>query len=312
MSLGANSAQPRGPLARYQADVYSQGGEDGVIAEVLRRIGATADGDRWCAEVGAWDGVHWSNTARLIREDAYRAVLIEGDAGRAAALGEAHPGRNVVGIHALVTTNGSMGLDSLLAATDIPEEFDLLSIDIDGCDYYVWQAMRRYRPKVVVIEYNPTVPNPVVWVQPDDSGVQQGCSAAALVELGSRKGYALAAATMSNLIFVLADHAVAVLGDERLTLDDVRDDSGSRVFVFAGYDGSVHTSQPVELPWLGAVTVPSSRLQPLPAPLRHFYGGGGGWRRVRYGLAIAWISPAVLVRRLRRPPGKDRQEHQKD
>lgn len=310
MSLGANWARPRGPLARYQRDIYSQGGEDGVIAEVLRRIGATVDVNRWCAEVGAWDGVHWSNTARLIREDAYRAVLIEGNAGRAAALGEAHPGRNVVGIHALVGANGPMGLDSLLAATDIPEEFDLLSIDIDGCDYYVWQGMQRYRPRVVVIEYNPTVPNPVVWVQPDDSSVQQGCSAAALVELGSRKGYALVAATMSNLIFVLEDHASAVLGEARLSLDDVRDDSDSRVFVFAGYDGSVHTSRPFELPWLGAVTVPSSRLQPLPAPLRHFYGGGGGWRRVRYGLAIAWISPVALARRLRGAPIHNRAERQ--
>ena len=70
------------PLSEFAANTYSQYGEDGILAECLRRISKVAELDRWCAEFGAWDGVHLSNTCRLIREDGYSAVLIEGDPDR--------------------------------------------------------------------------------------------------------------------------------------------------------------------------------------------------------------------------------------
>jgi hypothetical protein len=65
------------PLAQYASDTYSQFGEDGIIAECLSRISAVAPLNKWCVEFGAWDGVHLSNTCRLIREEGYSAVLVE-------------------------------------------------------------------------------------------------------------------------------------------------------------------------------------------------------------------------------------------
>lgn len=288
----------RGPLAEYASDTYSQFGEDGIIAEVLNRIEARTTLDRWCVEVGAWDGVHLSNTARLIREDDYCGVLVEGDPQRALALNSAHPRRKVIGIHAMVGAEGTGSLNAILPRTVLPREFDLLSIDIDGNDFHVWRAMTHFEPKVVVIEFNPTVPNSVIWVQENEVGLRQGCSPAALVELGHHKGYQPVATTATNLIFVRNDLAAAVVGPTPLMLDDVRDDTEVRVYIFAGYDGTIHTSRPMAVPWLGHLEIPSSKLQSLPRTLRHFYGGGGGWPWVRYGLAMAWVNPKAATRRV--------------
>jgi hypothetical protein len=64
------------PLAAYSKNIYSQCGEDGIIEEILTRIGRVLPSDNWCVEFGAWDGVQWSNTCNLIRNKADRAVLI--------------------------------------------------------------------------------------------------------------------------------------------------------------------------------------------------------------------------------------------
>jgi hypothetical protein len=66
-------------LEEFRSNTYSQAGEDGLISEILSRISTSYDIDHWCCEFGAWDGLYLSNTARLIREDKYNAILIEGD-----------------------------------------------------------------------------------------------------------------------------------------------------------------------------------------------------------------------------------------
>ena len=63
-------------LLEHSRNVHSQCGEDGVLQEILRLL---PDRDQWCVEFGAWDGKHLSNTCRLIEEEHYHAVLIEGN-----------------------------------------------------------------------------------------------------------------------------------------------------------------------------------------------------------------------------------------
>src|SRR5258707_3317066 len=63
-------------LLQHCRDVHSQSGEDGVIAKCLEILPAR---DRWCVEFGAWDGLHLSNTANLLLNGGYSAVLIEAD-----------------------------------------------------------------------------------------------------------------------------------------------------------------------------------------------------------------------------------------
>src|SRR5450631_2050388 len=102
------------PLAKFERNVYSQFGEDGLIEEILLRISGGHELSRWCVEFGAWNGVFLSNTCRLIREDGYRAVLIEPVPQRFAELCENFPDDHVVKLQSFVETAGENSLDSLL------------------------------------------------------------------------------------------------------------------------------------------------------------------------------------------------------
>ena len=82
-------------------------------------------------------------------------------------------------------------------------QIDVLSIDIDGYDYHVWDAVQDYRPRIVIIEYNPSIPNDIIAINPHREDIFTGSSAAALVELGRKKGYSLIAVTQTNLLFVV-------------------------------------------------------------------------------------------------------------
>lgn len=62
---------------------------------------------------------------------------------------------------------------STAIATD---EFGVLSIDVDGCDYWIWDSLKTLNPAVIVIEHNPTIPNHVLYVQAKDTEVRQGSS----------------------------------------------------------------------------------------------------------------------------------------
>jgi hypothetical protein len=96
----------------------------------------------------------------------------------------------------------------------VPEEFDVLSIDIDSNDHQVWDALRRYRPRLVVIEYNPFVPSSAQWVRPYDAsrswdpmGIEFGASLKAFENLGRELGYSLVGCdiTGSDAFFVRSD-----------------------------------------------------------------------------------------------------------
>jgi hypothetical protein len=126
-------------LLEHASDTFSQNGEDGVIAKILSLLDSR---DHWCVEFGAWDGVHLSNVRRLILEEGYSAVLIEGDRAKFAELRHNYAGNErVVPLNAMVGFQGEEGLDGILAPYPIPETFDFLSIDIDGNDYHVWRAI---------------------------------------------------------------------------------------------------------------------------------------------------------------------------
>ncbi|MSW20351.1 MAG: hypothetical protein F2873_05590 [Actinobacteria bacterium] len=261
-------------LASHARNVHSQFGEDGMIDEMLNRIG-DEHLTKWCVEFGAWDGVHLSNTCNLIRSRGYSAVLIEGDPAKAAAIAQNHPTPSVLTRIAMVQCEGPDTLDNILAGTPIPERFDLLSIDIDGADYWILESLRRYRPLIIVIEYNPSIPNAVHFVQERSTAVQRGSSARAILELAMERGYRLAATTTANLLLVHEEHAESVLDAETVAasagsdavalLDSLR--AHDPVYAFALFDGTVCTSRRVTLNWHGT-TLPSTELYRVPRPFR--------------------------------------------
>lgn len=258
-------------LNEFAANVNSQSGEDGIIEKVLEVL---TENNHWCVEFGAWDGIHLSNTYNLIANKGYSAVLIEGDRKRFCQLQKNfQSNERVKPINAFVGFEEDNSLDSLLRSTDIPVDFDLLSIDIDGNDYHVWAAVKHYKPKVVVLEYNPTIPNPVEFVQARDIRINQGSSILSLDKLAKDKGYELVAATTLNAIFVDSKY-FALFGIEDNSIDTIRSEQPKVTYIFNGYDGTVFIRGFGKLGW-HAIPYKEARLQLVPRWLRQYPGNYG-------------------------------------
>ena len=154
-------------------------------------------------EFGGWDGIYLSNIRELIVRRGFAGLFIEGDRERAEKLRSNYADYpRVACVEAFVGFRTNT-LDSILRDNHAPEQIDVLSIDIDGYDYHVWDALQDYRPRIVIIEYNPSIPNDIVVINPHKEDIFTGSSAAALVELGRRKGYSLIAVTQTNLLFIV-------------------------------------------------------------------------------------------------------------
>ncbi len=267
----------------HRRDVYSQNGEDGIIAALLSRLPQT---DRWCVEFGAWDGRYLSNVNRLIEQESYRALMIEADLAKFEELKNNHPGDNVIKKLGYVGFDAADNLEHFLANTSIPGNFDLLSIDIDGNDYHVWNAIKNYRPKIVCIEFNPTIAIGVYFVQPADPATMKGSSASSLVELANQKGYRLIASTAFNLFFIVNELVENVLPAGHTAPSECGIQT-EVTHIFYGYDGAVHLSGRSTMLWHG-VPIDARHLQLLPRRLQHFPDNLGWFRRWQLNLLCRW------------------------
>lgn len=201
--------QVPGRIVRYGHQVYSQYGEDGMITEIFRRIGTTS---RYFVEFGVQNGLECNTLYRLVC--GWSGSWIEGDAEAISQIQTTFATQikeGQLGVkHAFITTEN---IESLLTGLKVPAEFDLLSIDIDGNDYWVWKAIQCFRPRVVVIEYNSMFPPDCLWVRryaPDacwQGGSYFGASLKSLELLGREKGYSLVGCSFAgtNAFFVRSD-----------------------------------------------------------------------------------------------------------
>lgn len=184
----------------YQRNVTSQFGEDGILEAIFDRLNVSKG---LCVEFGAWDGKQHSNTYNLIVNHGWRGILIEANVTRFSALVETYRDRSdVIPINRIVGFESPNTLDEILQANGTPHEIDFVSIDIDGNDYHVFEAMQVFLPKVVVIEFNPTMPNEFQFVQLRDLRINHGSSLRSITELAKKKGYELIATTECNAVYV--------------------------------------------------------------------------------------------------------------
>ena len=186
----------------YNRNVYSQNGEDGILEEILIRLNITSG---WVCEFGAWDGIHFSNTFNLVQRG-FNAVYIETDSEKYAELlltVDANP--NIYPMHAHVdhAEDSESSLDNLLKTTEIPNDFEVMSMDIDSYDYQVWKSLKTYNPKVVVIKINSAVGTHYTDYI-NDSVVYNGTGFKPMFDLAIEKGYTFALHT-GNMIFVRND-----------------------------------------------------------------------------------------------------------
>lgn len=177
-------------LLPFHHQVCSQNGEDGIIQEIFRRIGTT---NQIFAEVGVGDGCE-SNTAFLLSQG-WTGFWIDGEDAFVHTL-KKHP-HTAERVRWLVEYVSRESIAEQFRRLQVPQEFDLLSLDIDHNTWYAWEGLAGFRPRVAVIEYNSSIPPGVDWkvhYAPEsawDGTHNFGASLDALTNLGSRLGYSL-------------------------------------------------------------------------------------------------------------------------
>jgi len=191
-------------MEAFERRVYSQQGEDGIIEEIFKRINTT---DKFFVELGCFDCISMSNTALLLEQE-WSGVQFDRDSSIAYSL-TLNPRAN---FHAVSIT--AENVNDILRSHGVPREFDLLSLDIDGNDYWVWRAL-DYKPRVAVLEYNghgEAADSKTIAYDPGffyDCSDYFGATLLALKKLGEKKGYTLIYAESRgvNCFFVRAEYA---------------------------------------------------------------------------------------------------------
>lgn len=220
------AAETGSALSTYEARWASQNGEDGVLLHLFDTVGLTAGHS--FVEIGAGDGRE-CNSANLALNFGWRGLMIDGDRGHVDAAQRHYDhrlgmDRGRVRIRQAFVTAENVndvvieGLAGMVGPAH-PAELDLLSIDVDSMDYWLWSALRCVTPRVVVVEFNKglggeravTVPYAPAFdrFDADPTGCFYGASLAALVKLAGAKGYLLAGCESSgtNAFFVRRDIA---------------------------------------------------------------------------------------------------------
>ena len=265
-------------LLKFKKNIFSQSGEDGIIPEIFKRIQKKGKVklDKKCCEFGAWDGMHLSNTYNLIKNYHYQAVLIEGDKKKFAELSDNIPDKRIIKINKFVEFSGKNKLDNILKKYKFPKNFDFLSIDIDGNDYHIFKGLYIYQPKLICIEFNPTIPNEVSFIQKADMKVNQGSSALALIKLAQKKLYYPVVATAYNLFFIKNTLKKYVIKNQNYKINDLINEKNKN-FIFIGYDGSIITSKQLILPWHGVII---KKINFLPSFLEEYPGNFNIFKKI--------------------------------
>lgn len=191
---------PLAAISDAEFSVFSQNGEDGILLYIFSLIGMT---NRTCVEICAGTGIE-CNTANLIVHHGFHGLLVDGQASNVAR-GRAFYARGPetrlhppIFIQSWVTREN---VNDIIKNNGFRGEIDLLSLDLDGVDFWIWDAIDCIQPRVVVAEVQNiwpadvavTVPyNPQFQAEYTPDGVDYGgASLLAFVRLARQKGYRL-------------------------------------------------------------------------------------------------------------------------
>ena len=264
-------------LAEKRFNKYSQFGEDGLLEAIFERIGTA---NRWCCECGAADGIFFSNSRKLI-EEGWSAVLIEADEQQYTKLRELYYRKDAQGLvhqdypvtcyrRRVTPSNQGEALtatfDQILSEQSAPLDLDLLVIDVDGQDYWLFNSLVKYHPRVVMVEYDPAADRD--FIPPIGGAGQAGLNA--IINLGIGKYYWPVAITTTNVIFVwqeLCPMLVGKLVAEKPPLGHLRTEAQLECPLHeseSGVTACVHCGLPGVWPLVG--TSVASKSKPNDAP----------------------------------------------
>lgn len=202
-------------LEPFGRKIFSQGDEDGIIAEIFRRIGATS---RVFVEIAAGNGRE--NCSAFLLSQGWRGLWVECDDANVRSIQERWPNEIATGqlqvSHEFVTRDT---VGDIITKANLGDEIDILIIDIDGNDYHILEAIEA-RPRVICAEYQAQKPPPVSWFMPYDenydlsmrfgaltAGIEYGASLQAWDDLLTPRGYSLVGSSIAgvNCFFVRSD-----------------------------------------------------------------------------------------------------------
>jgi hypothetical protein len=198
-------------LQDHEYQVFSQWGEDGIIQFLIAQVNVRK---KIFVEFGV-ENYREANTRFLLMKDNWTGLVFDADSDniarvRSSMLCWRH------GLRAVTATITRDNINSLITQQGISGEIGLLSIDIDGNDYWVWQAIDVVNPEIVVIEYNHRFGEKLAVTIPYNENFRRGeqhpkiyfgASLRALVALGKSKGYAFVGCNSNgvNAFFVRRD-----------------------------------------------------------------------------------------------------------
>lgn len=201
--------------------VHSQTDEDGFLLYIFSLIYTT---NKKVIEIGCGDGIE-CNSANLIINHGWQGLLLDGNKNNI------NIGKKIYSFLKTTSSNPpklvntwitSDNIDRLIEDNGFNGEIDLLSIDIDGNDYWIWQAIKCVNPRAIVVEYNTywmenesvTVPyDPQFEAKIINGAYYCGASLAAFVSLGKKLGYRLVGSNTRqyNAFFVRNDLGIDIL-----------------------------------------------------------------------------------------------------
>lgn len=192
-------------LEQAEKSYFSQHGEDGVLEYLFNRIPIE---HKFIVEFGAYDGINMSNSRYWIKEKGWSAYLIEAHERFFSGLQKLYQNNPRVTYEKAMVDEEN--INSLFKNAGVPKDFEILSIDIDSIDYYVWEALIDFTPKVVMIEYNSTILPGEEYIVPRDKVFElsatdkENASILSYCKLAASKNYHLIYGELSgaNLFFV--------------------------------------------------------------------------------------------------------------
>ena len=219
-ALALQNAQrsPLNSLQEAEFKVFSQYGEDGILQYLVREAGITRE-EQIFIEFGVQNYLE-SNTRFLLQNDHWRGLIIDGSDAYMDSVkrSELYWRHDITAVAAWIDREN---INDLFRHSGFLGEIGILSIDIDGNDYWVWERIESVNPVIVVVEWNSVFgPDHAVSIPYDPSfdrakahysSLYWGASMAAFEVLADRKGYALLGSNKvgNNLFFVRRDR----LGD---------------------------------------------------------------------------------------------------
>ena len=269
----------------YKKNIFSQYGEDGIIEEIFKRLGNVSD--KRCCEFGAWNGKFLSNTCNLITNHNYEAILIEADKKRFDELNINFPDKKIIKINKFVNFFGENSLDNILENNSFNKDFDFLSIDIDGCDYWILESLSKFTPKIICIEFNPSISNKVEFIQEKNMKINQGSSAKSIIDLGLKKNYFPIASTNCNLFFIHNKFKQKITNLDKFDINQLLPNSNDN-YIYCGFDGTVFTSKPLNLAWHG-ITV--EKIKILPKILNMYPGNYNFFQKILLTFFKFFLNP---------------------